>query len=150
MKDVACILADPDDDLITVSAAAQALGISIRAVQKDVQAGCDGILRLGSPGRGRGTLLDLKEYRQWRDRKAGTIGCDVEYERERAWVLLCEAALRVFQEHGGVTRQNRARSAELFCLLLDRVYPVLMHRNLEEQPPQMRTLFRVFVEYRQM
>jgi len=130
----------------TVAQAARELRLSTRQVQADVAAGCDGIVRPGAPGRGRGALLDLAAYREWRARRAGAGELDVDQERERAFALFVEAAFRVFQDHGGVTRQNRGRSAALLVRLLDRVYPALTGRDLCEPPEEMRTLLRVFVE----
>lgn len=130
-------------DTATIRETARALGLTARAVQLDVAAGCPGIVRPGGPGRGRGALLDLAEYRAWRARRAGADP-DPTRERERAWALLNEAALRVFQSHGGVTRQNRQRSAELLVRLLLRVQPALVADVAE--PDQLRTLLHVLAE----
>lgn len=133
----------PAESTCTVTVAARRLGVSRRTVQADVAAGCSGIVRPGGPGRGRGALLNLAEYRAWRARRAGADP-DPTRERERAWALLNEAALRIFQEHGGVTRQNRQRSAELLVRLLLRVQPALVADDAE--PEQLRTLLHVLAE----
>ena len=127
----------------TVRDVARELGLAVRTVQADVRAGCGGIVRPGAPGRGNGALLDLDEYRRWRARRAGAPLSD---DTERAWTLLCETALRTFQEHGGVTRQSRGRSAELLLALLARFAPVYLGRDVNEPPSQMRTLLRVLEE----
>ena len=129
-------------EVVTVAAAARRLGLCRRTVQLDVAGGCDGIVRPGSSGPGRGALLDLAAFRDWRARRAGADP-DPSRERERAWALLCEAALRVFQDHGGVTRQHRRRSAELMLALLLRVRPALIGDRSESVPEQMRILFHV-------
>jgi hypothetical protein len=136
-------MATPAPEPVTVRTAARRLGLSRRTVQADVQAGCGGIVRMGTPGRGRGTLLNLAEYRAWRQRRAGVA--DIEHERARAWALVNEAALRTWRADGGVTRQNRQRAAELLVRLLARLHPALVGGELEP-PEQMRSLLRVLRE----
>lgn len=127
---------------LTVVEVARRLGLSRRTVQLDVANGCAGIIRPGSIGPGNGALLDLPVYGAWRAKRAG-VDPDPEREGERAATLLCEAALRIFQEHGGVTRQYRQHSAGLMVLLLQRVLPALTGGRLEPVPDQLRILFRI-------
>jgi hypothetical protein len=127
---------------VSTTEAARRLGVSRRAVQLDVANGCDGIIRPGTPGPGNGALLDLSEYTAWRARRAGADP-DPTRERERAWSLLCAAALRTVQDHGGITRQSRQHSAGLLLALLQRMHPLLIGGPLDPVPDQLRILFRI-------
>ena len=129
---------------MTVREAAKHFGISRRQVQKDVERGCDGIVRPGSAGRGNSTLLDLAAYRAWRECRTGDVSVAVQHERDRAFELLCNAALLVFRE-GGVSGLRRQIAAQTLVALLPSFYAALMRKDLDHYPPQMRTLIRVFV-----
>lgn len=132
----------------TVRQTARLLGLSVRTVQADVRAGCGGIVRPGGPGRGNGALIDVPAYRNWRAQRVGG-GFDLDVERDRGFSLLCEVALRIYQESGGVTRNGQAKTAELLLRLLTRFAPAYLQRDLDdvdELPEEMRTMLRVFAE----
>jgi hypothetical protein len=129
-------------EAVTVADAARCLGLSRRTVQLDVAGGAAGIVRPGAPGPGNGALIDLSEYCAWRARRAGADP-DPAHERERAWALLCAAALRTVQDHGGITRQSRQHSAGLLLALLQRMHPLLIGGPLDPVPDQLRILFRI-------
>ena len=133
-------------DPVTVRQAADALGVSIRRVQLDIANGCAGIVRLGSQGRGNGSLLDIDLYQDWRARRAGFGETDIQRECERVFVLSCGLALRTFQEYGGNSRQSRAQSAGTLCHFLMRLAPLLLGHEIEDPPEEMRTLLHVYVE----
>ena len=130
---------------VTVKEAAMALGLTVRQVQADIRSGCDGIVRLGSPGPGNSALLDLEVYCAWRAQRGRGVPPEIEQERERGFELLLECAWVTLVEHGGIVRQNRERAAEMLAGLILRYYPALFRRNLDRIPPQLRSLLRVCV-----
>lgn len=71
--------------IVTLSQAAVETGRSVDSVQSDVRAGCP-VVRRGERGRGRGTLLDLEEYRRWLLRRAG-IRADLGAVSRALWKL---------------------------------------------------------------
>jgi hypothetical protein len=120
---------------VTVLQAARSLGVSRATVQRDIRLGCAGIVRLGEPGRGKGALLDLTEYRRWR---AG------ERDDGRILKIAAETALRTWQTHGGLTATLRRQSARVLALQL-----VAFSRSLTgtdpEQSEELLALFNVSV-----
>ena len=131
----------------TVRETARELGLDVSTVQKDVRRGCGGIVRPGAPGRGNGALIDVPVYRNWRAQRTGE-DFDLNLERDRGFSLLCEAALRVYQESGGITRGSQAQAAEVLLRLLARFAPTYLRRDLHEPPEEMRTLIHVLQHLR--
>ena len=125
----------------TVRETARLLGLDVSTVQKDVRRGCGGIVRPGAPGRGNGALLDVDEYRNWRAQRAGTA-FDLECERDRGFSLLCEVALRTYQEAGGVTGQSKALAADVLLNLLGRFAARYLHDD-SRLPEETRTIIHV-------
>jgi hypothetical protein len=122
---------------VTVHEAALACGLSRATIQRDVRLGCAGIVRPGEPGRGRGALLDLDEYRRWRDGRT---------DDDRVMRIAAEVALRTYQLHGGLTATMRRHSAYVLALYVQRLCAHLTGREPDELPAELLTLLNVSVQ----
>lgn len=116
---------------VTVQQAAQALSLSVRQVQRDLEAGCP-CLTEGSVG-GKGARLDLDAYRQWRAARRGDALAVLED-------LVYECALDDIAERARITRP------QLYFVLLmlyERAHERLRHEPVLDPPERMRRLGRI-------
>lgn len=124
--------------------AAKALKKDLSTVQKWIARGAPTV-RPGSPGRGKGAVVNLKDLLRWR---AGDFAQDDHEEiLERLAVAMWDTFLR--DDLAGRIGITKKESAGALILMFERFYKNLKHGpvpELEKLPETMRKLFHVWLE----
>lgn len=125
-----------DEHGVNLQEAAEALGIDVSTLQRDIAAGCP-VVKLGSVGRGKGSRVDLDAVRRWR---AGARG--------DALPVLEAVLMAVFQDgvHERV-KMHPGAVAYLFLKLYERAYERVKKEPLVDLPVEMQRLRGICVDW---
>lgn len=122
-----------DAAALSVAAAARALGLSTSQVRRDVSNGAP-VVRRGTVGRGRGTLLELAAYRRWRDR---------EFDAGRVMEAVAAALGDVLKRNTGLDEPahvtlgiKRRQAAALLCVAWERIHRGVTGHEAKSLPPE--------------
>lgn len=121
---------------ISLKEAADALGIDVSTLRRDIAAGCP-VVDLGAVGRGNGSRVDVEAVRRWR---AGTRG--------EILPLLEHALVEVFRD-GVHERLKIAPGALAFILIktYERVHEFATQQPLVGLPLEMRRLCAICLDW---
>ena len=117
----------------TIAIAARELGLSPAQIRRDIAAGAP-VLRRGSVGRGRGSLLDLEVYRRWRARESDPV-----HMMQRVAEALSDVMKRDAGE--GVPAHvslgiRRGHAAVLLAIAYERIHRAVTGREAECLPAE--------------
>ncbi len=121
---------------IRLKKAARSLGIDVSTLRRDIAAGCPTV-ELGSVGRGRGSLVDLGEVRQWRARKRGDALATLEFSLIH--VFKSDIAEKIKIEPG--------KLAYLLIKIYEHMHEQVTNEPLVDLPQEMRCLCAICLSW---